>query len=287
MMKGTCPFLVFFKYRMFMVLRNRHPWFDTLQSYHPAVHRVKQALFHCAVVSDISTNPLPPPHLELTKYFEPPRRIVKRARDAIEECKAVFKVKPSMFYSFYHSRQLQLYAFQLVPKKIARTRKDGHVHAQDDDDALLLDRKNPNEISHNKRIQVTQASPSSSKSPSKLTNPNDSETEDEDEEEMLLDSKKPVTPPPFSSKNMPLPTPARSISPEINPGRAPGRIIGTTYPLIDFKKNLAQGDVVTKAVEDLGAVITEIVMKPFSSRRSAELLECMTALRDTSLKVCL
>ena len=41
----------------------------------------------------------------------------------------------------------------------------------------------------------------------------------------------------------------------------------------------------TKAVEDLGAVVTEIVMRPFSSRRSAELLECMTALRDTSLKV--
>lgn len=102
---------------------------------------------------------------------------------------------------------------------------------------------------------------------------------------MLLDTKKPVTPVPFGSKNVPLPTPARSISPVIDPGRAPGRIIGSTYPLADFKKNLVQGDVVTKAVEDLGVVITEIVMRPFSSRRSEELLECMTALRDTSLKV--
>jgi ATP-dependent DNA helicase 2 subunit 2 len=119
-----------------------------------------------------------------------------------------------------------------------------------------------------------------------LTNPNDSETEDEDEEEgLLLDAKKPAIPGPFNSRNMPLPTPARSISPDINPGRAPGRIIGSTYPLADFKKNLAQGDMVTKAVEDLGVVITEIVMRPFSSRRSAELVECMTALRDTSLKV--
>jgi ATP-dependent DNA helicase 2 subunit 2 len=177
-----------------------------------------------------------------------------------------------------------------VPKKIARTRKDGHAHAQDDDDTLLLlDRKQPNESPRSNRIRLTEASPSSSKSPTKakpLTNPNDSETEEEEEEEeMLLDAKKPATPAPFSSRNMPLPTPARSISPEINPGRAPGRIIGSTYPLADFKKNLAHGDVVTKAVEDLGVVITEIVMRPFSSRRSAELLECMTALRDTSLKV--
>jgi ATP-dependent DNA helicase 2 subunit 2 len=103
---------------------------------------------------------------------------------------------------------------------------------------------------------------------------------------MLLDAKKPATPPPFTAKGMPLPTPARSMSPEFHPGREPGRIIGSTFPLTDFKKNLAQGDVVTKAVEDLGVVITEIVMRPFSSRRTAELLECMVAMRDTSLKVC-
>jgi ATP-dependent DNA helicase 2 subunit 2 len=181
--------------------------------------------------------------------------------------------------------------FSSVPKRIARTRKDGHAHAQDDDDnLLLLDRKQPNESPRSNRIEFTQASPSSSKSPTKakpLANPNDSETEDEDEEEeMLLDAKKPATPPPFTVKNMPLPTPARSMSPEFHSGREPGRIIGSTFPLADFKKNLAQGDVVTKAVEDLGAVITEIVMRPFSSRRTAELLECLAAMRDTSLKVC-
>jgi len=73
--------------------RNRQPWFSTQESYSPAVHRVKQAMFHCAVVNDITTNPLPPPHPELLKFFEPPKRVVKRARDAIEECKAAFKVK--------------------------------------------------------------------------------------------------------------------------------------------------------------------------------------------------
>ena len=77
---------------------NRLPWFDTLLSYNPAIHRTKQALFHCAVVTDITTNPLPPPHPELLKYFEPPKRVLKRSKEAIEECKNVFKVKQGIAY---------------------------------------------------------------------------------------------------------------------------------------------------------------------------------------------
>jgi len=75
--------------------RNRTPWFNTLESYNPAIHRVKQAMLHCAVVNDIATNPLPPPHPELLKYFEPPKKVLKRARESLEECKTVFKVKES------------------------------------------------------------------------------------------------------------------------------------------------------------------------------------------------
>lgn len=73
--------------------RNRAPWFDTRLSYNPAIHRIKQALFHSAVAQDLSSNPLPPPHPELTKYFDPPKRALKRARDAIDDCKAAFRVK--------------------------------------------------------------------------------------------------------------------------------------------------------------------------------------------------
>ena len=72
---------------------NRLPWFDTLQSYNPAIHRIKQAMFHCAVVNDIASHPLPPPHPELLKYFETPKKVLKRARDAVEECTSTFKVK--------------------------------------------------------------------------------------------------------------------------------------------------------------------------------------------------
>lgn len=76
---------------------NRYPWFDTRFSYNPAIHRTKQALFHSAVVQDLASNPPPPPHPELLKYFEPPKKVLKRARDALEECKAVFKVKEGGF----------------------------------------------------------------------------------------------------------------------------------------------------------------------------------------------
>jgi ATP-dependent DNA helicase 2 subunit 2 len=170
---------------------------------------------------------------------------------------------------------LNIYA---VPKRIAKARKDGHVHAQDEEDnLLLLDRKKASEKSF---IHVAEASSSSSKAKT-IINAEDSETEDD--EDLLLN--KPSTPLPPPKNVALLPTPARSLSPQVDPGRAPNRIIGTTYPLKDFTKNIAQGDVVMKAVEDLSAVITEIVMRPFASRRKSELLECMTVLRKTSLEV--
>ncbi|KAJ7480055.1 SPOC domain-like protein [Mycena galericulata] len=249
---------------------NRGPWFDTLQSYNPAIHRIKQAQFHAAVVSDLNDNPLPPPHPELLKYFDPPRRVLKRARDAIEECKSEFKVKQ-------------------VPKRVARARKDGHVHARDDEgDTLLLDVKAPTRTQSasqsQSKIDVT-ASPAG-KGKAKAVVPDDSETEDDTDDEQLRTKGKPNTPAPPKNGlgHNPLPTPARSLSPEIDPARAPGRIIGATRPLADFKANIERGDMVSKAVEDLGVVITEIVLRPFASRRNTELMECMETLRDTCLK---
>ncbi|KAF8214293.1 SPOC like C-terminal domain-containing protein [Mycena galopus ATCC 62051] len=228
---------------------NRGPWFDTRLSYNPAVHRIKQAQFHAAVVSDLSKNPLPPPHPELLKYFEPHRRVLKRARDAIEEVKSEFKVKQ-------------------VPKKVTRARKDGHVHARDegDDEMLILDAKPPtrtqSQSQSQSQIKVT-ASPAGKKGKAKAVDPDNSATEDDsDAEDVLapLATKKPAvgTPPPVRKGRNPLPTPARSLSPEFDPARAPGRIVGHTRPLDDFKANIALGDMVSKAVEDLGAVVTEL-----------------------------
>ncbi|KAG2023769.1 Ku80 [Coprinopsis cinerea AmutBmut pab1-1] len=272
---------------------NRMPWFDTSSSFNPAVHRIKQAIFHSAVVSDVTTDPLPPPHPELLTYFEPPKRVLKRSRDALEECKKVFAVKE-------------------VPKRTAKSKKDEHTHGLEEEDSiLLLDAKKPAPPSRSQTLVQAESSsnvyakgePSTphkkveKKKPA--ANDDDSVTEDESGEEdyVLLDAK---------PKNAPLPTPARSVSPaprskgkqpsssksrdgdeddedamDIDTGRAPGRIISSTYPLRDFKKNISQGDVVSKAVEDLGEVIKEVVMKPFTKRREDEMVECMRVLRGT------
>ncbi|KAF8139796.1 SPOC domain-like protein [Boletus edulis] len=235
-------------------------WFDTRLSFNPAIHRTKQAQFHSAVESDITTHPLPPPHPELTKYFDPPKRVLKTAKHALEECKAAFKVKE-------------------VPKRAPRARKDGHMHAQDqDEDMILLDQKGP----ARKRPDVASppksqaANTSLSRAGKKKETVDDSETESESDEELLLESRqKPSAPG--------LPTPTASAEPEPDPQRAPGRIIGNTYPLKDFRQNLKQGDVVTKAVEDLGVVVREIVGRPFASRRKDEMVECLTVLREACL----
>ncbi|KII86366.1 hypothetical protein PLICRDRAFT_700428 [Plicaturopsis crispa FD-325 SS-3] len=241
----------------------RQPWFDPRYSYNPAVHRTKQALFHSAVVSDLGTHPLPPPHPKLLKYFNPPKRVLKRARDAIETCKKEFNVKEGMlpFASFF-------------PKKVARLRKDGHVRARDDDeDVDLLSAKRP----RGSQAQIQLRAESSGQVPADKKDGDDSATEDEDED--LLAAPKKDTP--HQNK---LPTPARSVSPPMDQGRAPGKIIGTSYPLKDFQQNIAEGDLVTKAVEDLAWVILEIISKPFGGRRSSELIDCMRELRTVALK---
>ncbi|KAI0725997.1 SPOC like C-terminal domain-containing protein [Fomitopsis betulina] len=244
----------------------RMSWFDTRLSYNPAIHRVKQAQFHAAIATDLNTNPLPPPHPELTKYFDPPRRAVKRARSAIEECKERFRVRE-------------------VPKRIARVRKDEHKRAKDeDDDMILLDQvSKPQRTKSSATLGLGGSSQSQTlRTQSSFIQPqkakDDSETESETEpedEELLLDQK------PTGGRGA-LPTPAPEPE-ETDRGQASGRIIGSTYPLEDFKANLARGDVVTKAVEDLCAVIKEVVLRPFASRRSEEMIQCMVELRQACL----
>lgn len=153
--------------------------------------------------------------------------------------------------------------------------------AQDqDEDMILLDQKGP------ARRQPVIASPpksqfanaSSSHVGKKKVSMDDSETESESDGELSLESKlKPSAPG--------LPTPTVSPEPEANPQRAPGRIIGNAYPLRDFHQNLKQGDVVTKAVEDLGVVVKEIVGRPFASRRKDEMVACLKELREACLRV--
>lgn len=83
---------------------DRLPWFDPRFSYNPAIHRIKQALFHAATVIDLHSDPLPPPHPEVIKYLEPPRRVLKRAYDTIEVCRNAFQVKQG-FSTTLHALQ--------------------------------------------------------------------------------------------------------------------------------------------------------------------------------------
>ena len=258
--------------------RNREPWFDTRYSYNPAIHRTKQAQFHAAVVEDLELHPLPPPHPELLKYLEPPRRVVRRARKVLEECKEVFKVKE-------------------VPKRVVKPRrKDGHVYASGDDNEPLLLEKLQRTQSQLRRSQsrfsmsqsqFNPASPKSQRRTQKVVNSDDSATETEDEDEILLDKAGPSTVKSEKAATPPLtPDPKEDQSQEVHLGKAPGRIIGEAYPLTDFKKNIADGDIVSKAVEDLGLVIQDIVVKPFAYKRNEEMLDCMKAFRLVALQVC-
>ena len=61
----------------------------------PAVHRLKQALFHAAITDDLSLDPVPPPHPDVTKFFERPQRVIAEAAEAVELCKKEFDVTKS------------------------------------------------------------------------------------------------------------------------------------------------------------------------------------------------
>jgi hypothetical protein len=57
---------------------------------------MKQALFHGAVIEDLVEDPLPPPHPELTKYLQPPKKALKRANEAVHQCKIAFAIKKGL-----------------------------------------------------------------------------------------------------------------------------------------------------------------------------------------------
>jgi ATP-dependent DNA helicase 2 subunit 2 len=170
-----------------------------------------------------------------------------------------------------------------VPKRVARPRKNDHKRAQDDDDeVLLLDRVAPSQTRSHSKPETTASQSQCQPSPAPaVKRPISGKGDDESETEPESD----VDVWPSSSKEgAKLPTP--SPEPEIvaDAQRAPGRIIGMAAPLTDFRNNISQGDVVSKAVEDLGWVVKEVVLRPFAGRRHAEMIECLNVLRETCLQ---
>ncbi|KAH8103255.1 SPOC domain-like protein [Phellopilus nigrolimitatus] len=235
---------------------NREPWFDPRLSYNPA---------HCSmpVVTDLRTNPLPPPHPEVVKYLEPPRRVLKRAHDATVE----------------------------LPKKVTRQRKDGHVRAEDDDDELLL-LDQPSKLPYQNLLLKFNLKKVVTVMEIKEKMDVDSETEPEFGDEAAptarngkADSVHLPTPQPSVTFVQPSQSASQDLSQamELDDGRAQDRIVGVAYPLVDFKKGVKNGNLV-KATEDLGFVIMDLIMKPFASRRKSEFIECMREMRSACLK---
>lgn len=180
----------------------------------------------------------------------------------------------------------------LVPKRVARARKDGHVRAEDDDDApLLLDvlpakgtarsgsqAQIPTQASESPARSATLVNSQVSEKP-KTKPAEDSETEDESENEAEGANGGAASPP------LSQPTSGHHDDDDQDASQGSRRIIGLSNPLADFKKNIKKGDIVSKAVEDLAWAIKEILLKPFASRRHGELRNCMQDLRTTCLNV--
>ncbi|KAF8708422.1 SPOC domain-like protein, partial [Rhizoctonia solani] len=227
----------------------RTEWFDLTQSFNPAVHRIKQALFHGAVVPDLKAEPVPPPHPEVTKYMDSPKRVLRRSKLDLEECIQLFNVKE-------------------VPPKIPRKKEQKAIPvATDNIDVDIEDILGP---------AVTKSTPA----PTQAQPRSKRATAPEKQPSRKPDRSLPSPTPSFAE----LPSAFHSTpKPDARPN--PSRIISNSRPLADFKKNIeAQGDLVSKAVEDMCAVIPEIVGSSFSTQRYGEALECMQALREVALK---
>ncbi|KAG8856720.1 ATP-dependent DNA helicase II subunit 2 [Serendipita sp. 411] len=245
---------------------NRFPWFDNLYSYNPALHRVKQALFHAAVSRSLATQPLPPPHPELMKYFEQPKKVMKRSKESLERCKKVFKIKHA-------------------PEK-ATVRKETVLVEDREDEPLLI---GPAPVMQKRTPPLIGVSGSATPE-RKSGRSYGGITEDDEEFVRITAADAPSSPEKIKgspskyevdlstlSSQSKVVTQQEDIKPDI--------VVGKTSPLEDFRTALADGDIVSEAVSQMADVIKELVTgSQFPNRRKAEILEAMAALRETCLK---
>lgn len=73
--------------------RVEYPWFDPYATANPAIHRLQEAIFHLATVSDLEENPVGPPHPELVKYLYPPTEIVEETEEVVAALKQKLDIK--------------------------------------------------------------------------------------------------------------------------------------------------------------------------------------------------
>jgi len=72
---------------------DRPRWFEPFRSFNPVIHRIKEAIFHASLASDLDADPLPPPHPELTKYFDTPDEIVDGTAKLVSQLKDALNIK--------------------------------------------------------------------------------------------------------------------------------------------------------------------------------------------------
>lgn len=219
-------------------------------------------LFHAAIVPNLVDHPVPPPHPDLTKYFYVPPKLIKKSGQVLDVCRRVFNISQ-------------------VPKKAVKRKAEMHVAAIEDDDLILAPSK-----------KLRQQSPAKDEGTKNNFDCfiNDkradaSETESEADNVTQADALESVVEPRSSAAIKPDISSAKlNEEMDIDHAIPEGRIIGTTYPLEDFKSNLSSGDIVTKAVEDLAFIIQEIALQSFAERRQEELIDCLQEMRSVCLR---
>lgn len=82
---------------------------------------MKQALFHGAIVDDLVADPLAPPHPELTKYLEPPKKVLKRANEAVDQCKTAFAITKGLIWIYSGKKYFSL---------CLQSERESHDHAK-------------------------------------------------------------------------------------------------------------------------------------------------------------
>ncbi|PAV21731.1 hypothetical protein PNOK_0168800 [Pyrrhoderma noxium] len=261
---------------------NRTPWFDPRLSYNPAVHRIKQAVFHAATVTDLRFNPLPPPHPEITKYFEPPRKVQKRAKASLATCKEVFNIKQ-------------------VPKRIAQNRKTVARHVDDDDDDLLLEGPQGNTYktgSQSISQGLSQTQESDSKTPKKerrgtvtsdgsISSPDlrKSRLKTLQASESIIDITQSQSQSQNQSQSQSQSLGMSQTQDEVDYefiSKEEGRLLSTSNPLADLQELARSNKKINNLSEIIGAlesILKEVLNSGFAARRYDELVECMQELR--------
>ncbi len=257
--------------------RNRLPWFDPSEAVHPAVHRIKEAIFHAAITNDIEQDPIPPPHPEILKFIHPPEDVIMKSRGPAQRCKSLFDVKPGEMHLY--GCTIWLFAeciICLVPPRLKMRKK-----AKGAEDGLSTDADVP--------LTLADLMAGDAYIPDYSPSPTLVNASEYSRGATLAASPSESLRPKASLKGygedtMDLDVPLEKGMIVTGQDAKPGRIIGNAHPVHDFEENTARGDLVTKAVQDMGKVIPEIVESSFSSQRFQEALQCMRVMRDVALK---